>query len=219
MPEIIPAVIARNFGELKEKIKLVESLASTVQLDVMDGVFVPNLTWREPADLAALETKLFLEAHLMIAEPERNLVEWLASRVGRIIIHWEALAENVVGQDLGSLAAEVHRVGKEFGVALNPETPIEVLAPLIGNLDLVLLMSVNPGAAGQKFQESVWGKVWMLRQKYPNVKIEVDGGINLTNVSRAAVAGIDFLIVGSAIFGDSNPRAALEEMKKTVDSA
>ena len=258
MPEIIPAIIAKDFEDLKNKIKLVEPYVKTVQLDIMDGVFVANKTWNKPEELASLETNLFLEVHLMVAEPEKVTDGWLASKVSRVIVHYEAIGVSVChsresgnpelwippyqvrgklsqarndkkeksrnGNDIEreadikikDFAKKVKKFNKEFGIALNPETPIGVLDDFVGQLDLVLLMSVNPGFAGQPFQESVIPKIAALRQKYPDVKIGVDGGINLQNVKKLVEAGADFLAVGSAIFESENPAKVINQLKEAV---
>ncbi|MDD2753052.1 MAG: ribulose-phosphate 3-epimerase [Candidatus Portnoybacteria bacterium] len=244
MSEIIPAIIAKDFNELKEKIKLVERRAKTVQLDVMDGIFVSDKTWPldsfldhgsglaqgKPSvnDLEKLETNLFLEAHLMVDNPHRVLNEWLNSKVGRVILHWEAIekihnheilpykTQVGAGFPISNLAQEAHRNNKEFGVALNLETPITVLNNFISEIDMVLLMSVKPGQGGQKFEESVIPKIILLRQKYPDVKIGVDGGVNKENILKLAEAGAGFLVVGSAIFADDDPAKALEDFKKII---
>ncbi|TSC53567.1 MAG: ribulose-phosphate 3-epimerase [Parcubacteria group bacterium LiPW_39] len=216
MPEIIPAIIAKDFEDLKNKIKLVEPYVKTVQLDIMDGVFVPNITWRNPADLANLETPLFLEAHLMIANPHQFLNEWFKSKVERIILHWEAIQISDFRLRISDLIQEMHKKNKEFGLALNLETQISVLDDFIDKIDLVLLMSVNPGFAGQEFQESVIPKIAALRQEYPDVKIGVDGGINLQNVKKLVEAGADFLAVGSAIFEAENPAKVINQLKEAV---
>ena len=218
MPEIIPVILAKDFGELKEKIELVASCAKTVQLDVMDGVFVNNKTWNAPEDLEKIESDVALEAHLMVEAPHRVLNRWLASpKVSRIILHWEAL-EKIHNHELlpyetqvddkfpiSNLSREIHRHNKQFGVALNPKTPIEVLDHFIKEIDLVLLMSVNPGFSGQEFMEEVIPKIVALRQRHPNVKIEVDGGVSLENILKLAEAGADFLVMGSAIFSSKEP--------------
>lgn len=228
MPEIIPAIIAKDFSDLKEKIRLVEPYVKTVQLDIMDGVFVPNETWREPADLVNLETSLFLEVHLMVARPYEIVNQWLATKTKRLIVHFES-ASGIFNHKLMSprlqvdgtfpifdLAGKVHKNHKEFGMALNPETSLEVLDAFIKEIDLVLLMSVNPGFAGQEFQESVVPKIIALRQKYPDVKIGVDGGVNLQNAKRLKDAGADFLAVGSAIFESKNISETIREFESIL---
>jgi ribulose-phosphate 3-epimerase len=214
MAEIIPAIIAKDFQDLKNKIKIVEPYVQTVQLDIMDGIFVSNETWRAPDELVNLETKLFLEAHLMVTEPEKVFEQWAASPVQRIIVHWEAL-ENFKSQIL-NFAQHTYERNKEFGIALNPETPLEVLDHFINKVDLVLLMSVNPGFAGQPFQESVIPRIVSLRQKYPDVKIGVDGGVNLSNAKKLALAGAEFLAVGSFIYAAGNPEQVIAQLNETL---
>ena len=209
MIQIIPAVIVKSFDELVARLKSVEPYVEAVQLDIMDGILVPNKTWGESADLEKLKTNLFLEAHLMVAEPAKAVGEWLESKVGRIIVHWEAI------NNFSDLMEKTHQADKEFGVALNPETPIEALEPYINNLDLVLLMSVNPGFAGQEFKKAVLEKIKALRQKYPTVKIGVDGGINLDNAKEVIAAGANYLAVGSAIFSSSNAGESIKSFKKS----
>ncbi len=236
MPEIVPAIIAKNFDDLQAKIKLVEPYVKTVQLDVMDGIFVPKKTW--PFDLAQgkpsvselddLKTTLFLEAHLMIDNPHRVFNDWLVSPVARIILHWEAV-EKIHAHELSpyetsvdnqfpisNLAREAHRCGKELGLALNPQTPITVLDNFIKELDLVLLMSVEPGAAGQDFQGEVIHKIQALRQKYPDVKIEIDGGVSAANISLLKESKVDYLAVGSVVFEAVDIKQTLLDLEKLI---
>ncbi len=210
MAEIVPAIIAKTFAELKDKINLVETLATTVQLDVMDGIFVSNSTWMNPEDLSKLKTNLFLEAHLMVKEPAKILGGWLASPVKRIIVHYEAEA------DIKKIAGQVHKANKEFGVALNPETDSAVLDDFVQEIDLALFLSVNPGFAGQEFLPAVLPKISRLRQKNSDVKIAVDGGINLTNAGQIREAGADILVVGSALFASQDIREALARIQTSI---
>jgi len=219
MTEIIPAIIAKSFAELEQGIKAVEPFAQAVQLDIMDGVFVPNQTWMNPKDLEMLKTNLFLEAHLMVANPEQILPDWLASPAKRVILHWEAMAQSSnIKVQMSKFIELAHARGKELGIALNPETPIEVLDEFVGKVDLVLLMSVNPGFAGQEFQEGVIPKIMALRQKYADVKIEVDGGVNLENAQKLKDAGADLLAVGSAIFNSSNAGDFIKEFSDLINN-
>lgn len=231
--EIIPAIIAKDLADLKEKIKLVEPYVRTVQLDVMDGIFVPNKTWpyfggQAIEDLEKLDTKLFLEAHLMIEKPQEVMEQWLESKVKRIILHWEVL-EKIHGHEMTpyktaagpgfpvtDLAEEAHKHNKELGVALNLGTPISILDMFVEDIDLVLLMSVNPGSSGQKFIEKVIPKISALRAKYPSVKIEIDGGVNLSNAKILAQAGADILVVGSAIFENDNVGQTIKNLKESL---
>lgn len=228
MPEIVPAIIAKDFTELQKKVKLVEPHVETVQLDVMDGIFVPTVTWNYPADLKKLETNVSLEAHLMVDSPHRVLNEWLESKVKRVILHWEALekihnhellpykTQITIGFPVSNLAEEAHRRGKEFGLALNLETPISAMDNFIGYLDQVLLMSVKPGASGQDFDERVIPKIIALRQKYPDVKIGVDGGVAPQTILKVVEAGADFLVMGSAIFDSDDINKNIENIKNLI---
>jgi len=228
MIDIIPAIIAKDFKDLTEKIKLVEPYVKAVQLDVMDGVFVPNETWREPEDLEKIKTGLFFEAHLMTEKPQTVIERWLESRVKRIILHWEAL-EKIHGHEMTpyktasspgfpviDLAEEAHKHNKELGVALNPGTPISILDMFIDDIDLVLLMSVNPGKAGQEFQEKVIPKIIALRQKYPDVKIEIDGGVSPRNAKKLAQAGANILVAGSSIFESGDIGLTINKFKDAI---
>lgn len=242
MPEIIPAIIANNFKELEAKVSLVEPFVKTVQLDIMDGVFVPNITWPysaaqsgdtdnkpSPRDLDKIETTLDFEAHLMIEAPHRVLNEWLKSGVKRVILHWETLekihnhellpykTQVTAGFPVSNLAEEAHRHNKELGVALNLETSVSVLDNFINYIDSVLLMSVKPGQGGQEFEKKVIPKIIALRQKRPDVKIGVDGGVNEKNIIQLIEAGADFLVMGSAIFAGSDPRLVIKKTYEAIN--
>jgi ribulose-phosphate 3-epimerase len=233
MAQIIPAIIAKDFKDLQGKIKLVEPYVSAVQLDVMDGVFVNNTTWPFGSaplivaqgeqgklnDLEKFDSSIFLEAHLMVEWSEEMFENWLASKVGRIILHWEAIERSKLKNQnvkIQNLIIEAHEHGKEIGIAINSETPIEVLGNFISQLDLVLLMSVSPGFDGQKFREEIIPKIVGLRARNVNVKIEVDGGINKDNAKAVNQAGADFLVCGSAIFSGNDVGKAIEEIKKSL---
>ena len=224
MTEIVPAIIAKSFAELEQKIKAVEPFVQAVQLDIMDGVFVPNQTWpyfegQNISDLEKIGANLSLEAHLMVARPDEVFDGWLTSPAKRVILHWEAMAQSSnIKVQMSKFIELAHARGKELGIALNPETPIEVLDEFVGKVDLVLLMSVNPGFAGQEFQEGVIPKIIALRQKYPDVKIEVDGGVNLKNVQKLKDAGADLLAVGSAIFNSSNAGDFIKEFSDLINN-
>ena len=238
MVDIIPAIIAKDFEDLEYKIRLVEPYVKAVQLDVMDGIFVPNTTWPFVAgapqgkpsidDLNELKTRLYLEAHLMVERPQEVTEQWLQSKAKRIILHWEAL-EKIHGHEMTpyktvsrpgfpviDLAEEAHKHNKELGVAINPNTPISALDSFINDIDLVLLMSVNPGRAGQPFQEKVIPKIIALRQKYPDVKIEVDGGVNPQNAKKLAQAGANILVAGSSVFESGDTKEAFNNLKESI---
>ena len=200
MTEVIPTIIAKDSQELKKKIKLIGSYSSWVQLDVMDGKFVPNKTWQDPEDLKSIKTSLKIEVHLMINDPQRVIKKWLKA-AQRIIIHWE------------SRGAKKVRFTKQMGIALNPGTPWQEIEKFIPQIDLVLLMTVHPGFGGQKFLKEVLPKIKSLRKKYPQVKIEVDGGINPKTGKKCVEAGADILVSGNYIFKSRNIKEAIEKLK------
>ncbi len=208
MIQVIPTIIAKDFQELQEKIKKVEGYVKWVQLDVMDGRFVKNSTWNEPADLKNLETNLNLEAHLMIQSPEENIDDWIASGLERIIIHFESTNQ------AKEIIERIKKAGLAVGLAINPETSTEVVDDFIKQLDLVLVMTVQPGRGGQKFLEETLVKIKDLRDKYKNVNIEVDGGINLDTAKKAVEAGANILASGSAVFKSKDINQTIQNLKK-----
>ena len=169
MIKIIPTIIAKDFQELQEKVKKVEPYIDWVQLDVMDGKFVDNTTWHQPTDLKQLKTNLKLSVHLMIISPEKHLDDWIDSGVERIIFHYTSTKEHE------RIIEKVKKAGLEVGLAINPETSIEVVGDFIDQLDLALVMTVRPGRGGQKFLEETLDKIKQLREKYRDVNIGVDG--------------------------------------------
>jgi len=208
MIEIIPAIIAKDFEELNEKIEKIESYVEWAQLDVMDGKFVNNSTWNNPSDLKNLKTDLNLEAHLMVNEPETIIDDWIDSGVKRIIFHYESTNKHE------EIIKKIREAGLEVGLAINPETHINTLDDFIKQLDLILIMTVNPGFGSQDFLNESVDKIKQLRKKFENVKIEVDGGINLETAPKVITAGVDILAVGSAIFKSNNIKKIIKELKE-----
>lgn len=211
MIQIIPAIIAKDFQELKDKINQIEPFVEWAQLDVMDGKFVDNTTWNNPSDLRELKTNLKLEAHLMVENPEEVIDDWIESGVKRIIVHCEST------ERLYKIVEKIQKAGLEAGIAINPETSVNVLNSLFIADYLspitILIMTVRPGRGGQEFLEATLGKVIILREKYKNVNIEVDGGINLETVSKVVRAGANILIIGSAIFESEDIKKTIKELK------
>jgi ribulose-phosphate 3-epimerase len=214
MAEIVPAIIAKNKQELAESIHLVEKEAGLVQLDIMDGVFVQNETWRAPRDLADIDTQITMEAHLMVVHPELVLDEWLASPVKRVLAHWEAVGEPGRAGLFRKMIESAHKKGKEFGVAINPETPTEEVEPLMDEIDAILFLSVHPGFYGKEFIPEIIPKIESFRNRHKRAIIEIDGGMKLSNVRDVARARIDRIVVGSAIFKAKDPLYELRELKK-----
>src|SRR3989304_6182628 len=211
---IIPAIIAKDFEELKAKLARGEGLGFLGEIDVMDGVFTPPTTWREPADLEKINSAINLEAHLMVDNPENIIDGWLNSPVRRILLHYESTDAETIKKLLGKIADS----GKSSGIALKFETPLWVLDFLLQatsyKLQAIQLMSISEiGYHGHPFEEKVLDRIKTLREKYPNVTISVDGGVNLENARKILSAGADNLLVGTAIFKSGNIKKTIEEFK------
>ncbi len=215
MTDIIPAIIANDFADLEGKLRRVEAHAKWVQLDIMDGKFVPNKTFNDPLELKGLKTPANLEAHLMVEEPWLFLDDWLDSGVKRIIIHYETAAMKAI---MDSMLKKARSRNVEFAVAFNPETNWRSAADLIPKIDMVLFLSVNPGFYGKEFIPSVLTKIAALRRDFPDVRIEVDGGIKPGIARELAGAGADGVVVGSYIFGSDNPAEAVDKLKEEIET-
>ncbi len=208
MIEIIPAIIAKDFNELKEKIKKVEPYVDWAQLDVMDGKFVENITWNNPEELKKLETKVNLEAHLMIENPEKIIDQWIDSGVKRITFHYGSTDKH------GEILDKIKEKGLEAGIAINPGMPIEVIEDFVPKLDLILVMTVEPGRGGQELIPDTLAKVKRLQDIYPDKKIQVDGGVNLENARELIKTGADILAGGSVIFKSDSIEETINQLKE-----
>ena len=213
MNMLSPSILSADFSKLAEEIQMLEKAgADYIHIDVMDGHFVPNITIG-PVVLKSLagKTKLPFDVHLMIENPERYLQDFITDNTEFITVHVEACihAHRVIQQIKG--------LGVKAGLSLNPATPLNTLESILEELDLVLLMSVNPGFGGQNFIDTTIEKIEKLdeirNKKNLQFKIEVDGGINLENVEKILSAGADMVVVGAAIFAAKDP---FEETKKFI---
>ncbi|MBI2100421.1 MAG: hypothetical protein HYT47_00110 [Candidatus Vogelbacteria bacterium] len=205
MAGIVPAIIGQNFSEIEEKIKLLERWTDWVHLDIMDGTFTDQKSWRTPDDLELFDAKIDVEVHLMVEKPETVLGNWI-HMVDQVIVHVEATEYLEKTLDYFTLGAATG------GLAINLNTPIAVLEPWLQNVKLVQLMAIAEiGEQGHPFDERVLEKIKILRSKHPNVKIQIDGGVNLVNAEKLIAAGADNLVVGSAIWQSPDPIAALKK--------
>ena len=206
---IAPSLLSADFSRLAEEIRDVEKAGcDALHIDVMDGHFVPNLTIG-PLVVSAIRkvTKLPLDVHLMIDVPSRYVGEFRKAGADWITIHIEA--ENDVLKTL----QEIKKLGAKAGISLRPKTPVETILPYLSELDLALVMSVEPGFGGQSFMPDMMAKVKVLRSKFQGL-ISVDGGIGAGNAFQALEAGADILVAGSAVFGKADRLKAIQEFRE-----
>lgn len=215
--EICPSILAADLLRLRELVEAAErGGARRFHVDVMDGVFVPNLSFGAAmVEAVRRSTSALVEAHLMIVEPDRYLDEFARAGADLITVHQEA------GPHLDRTIERIKGLGKKAGVVICPATPVDVLEHVIESVDLVLLMTVNPGFGGQKFIDYTLGKISRVRQlleaRNPGCDLEIDGGIDLHTIRRAREAGAGVFVAGTAVFGDAAGPAA--SIRKLLDAA
>lgn len=214
MKKIAPSILSADFSRLGEEIRAVEAGgADYIHVDVMDGHFVPNITIGPLVVEAARKvTKLPLDVHLMIADPDRYIPDFAAAGADIIVFHAEAV------NHIHRTVQLIKSLGKKAGISLNPATPLNCLDYILEDLDLVLLMTVNPGFGGQSFIEACIPKIQALRAMLDmrglDTELEVDGGVKISNIDRISHAGADVFVAGSAVFGSRDYAATIEELKK-----
>jgi ribulose-phosphate 3-epimerase len=214
MPALLaPSILSADFSNLKAAIDMINtSEADWFHVDVMDGVFVPNISFGFPVIKAIKEhAQKLLDVHLMIVQPERYIEEFKKAGAGVLTVHYEACTH------LHRTLQTIKHNGMKAGVAINPHTPVNALADIIRDIDIVLVMSVNPGFGGQKFIQHTFDKVLRLKQliieNSAKTKIEIDGGVDLDNALPLIRAGADILVAGNTVFSSPNPHECIKFLK------
>ena len=214
MKLISPSLLSADFGNLQRDIEMLnDSACDWLHVDVMDGIFVPNISFGQPVvKHIKKHARKPLDVHLMIMDPGRYVEDFKNAGADILTVHYEACTH------LDRTLHAIKDAGMKAGVVLNPHTPVSLLEDSVQICDLVLLMSVNPGFGGQKFIENTYAKVRQLRalcdRKNPQCLIEIDGGVNTTNAPLLYEAGADVLVAGNAVFKSDNPQQTILELKR-----
>ena len=206
MVEIAPSMLGANFGEMKRDAELVAPHSAYLHMDVMDGHFVPNLTMG-PDLVKALRSIADIDVHLMVTNPSDFIKDFSDVGADIISVHVEA-------NDPGKAIKLIKELKIKAGIAIKPSTPSSAIEPFVESVDMILVMSVEPGYCGQSFHDNAIQRVKTYREKYPDKIIEVDGGVGPENARLLADAGATLLVAGSAIFGSSDPIKIIKDMKK-----
>ncbi len=216
MLKISPSVLACDFGNLERDVKKAQDAGvEYLHLDVMDGIFVPNISFG-PAVIAALRKKsdLFFDVHLMITEPARYIDDFVKAGADLITVHYESC------KDVVATLRQIRATGVKAGVSVKPNTPVSVLAPLLDEVDLILIMTVEPGFGGQKLIPETLGKIAEAKELIGNrpIELEADGGIGAGNLHLVTEAGANVIVAGSALFGAEDFAAAVQAFRATGEA-
>lgn len=211
-PSLIPAINVKTEAEFREQLAALEDHTGLVQIDITDGTLTPGVeNWHDPDVIRTIDTSLSYELHLMVEDPRIELAKWQrVENIERVIIHAESIyrpVERGERNDLFDALPTFFAYGYDIIVAINPDTKVDVLEPLMGHLYNVMILGVTPGKSGQKFKKAVLKKISHLRTHYPTLNIAVDGGVNLTTMPAIVEAGANILCMSSAIFNKKDTAA------------
>lgn len=211
-PSVLPSLLLCDFGDLRSELaRLEEAGTAVLHLDVMDGQFVPNLTYGMPiVEGIRRHSDLPMDVHLMISDPLAYAKPMVDAGADLLTFHAEAV------DDVAAVAGAIADLGVGVGVAINPDTPVSAIEDSLGSVDLVLAMSVNAGFGGQAFNPVALDKLRALRERYPDLILEIDGGINLETIGTARSAGCDLFVVGSAIFRQDDYGVAIKQLNQAI---
>jgi ribulose-phosphate 3-epimerase len=216
MPIIAPSMLSADFLNLERDIEMINnSEADWFHLDVMDGKFVPNISYGMPiiAQMKKRATKIF-DVHLMIENPERYLEDFKKAGADYLTVHYET------GYHLHRTLTSIKALGMKAGIALNPHTPVSMVEDIIGEIDLLLVMSINPGFGGQKFLQLTYKKIreakQLIHEAGTDTLIEIDGGVTLENAALIIEAGADVLVAGNTVFSSANPTETIRQLKSAL---
>lgn len=209
---IVPAILTDDFQSLKKMLEQAEKFSDFVQIDIMDGSFVPSKSITA-VDLANLSIKIKWEAHLMVTNPLNQLDSFKKAGASRVIFHYEC-SDSPLG-----VISQARKIGIEIGLAINPETRENAFSPLIDKVDSLLFLTVNPGFYGSPFLPEVLTKIAETRRKHADIEIEADGGIKENNILKVALAGVDSICVGSGIMLQPDPKLAYQKLISVLSSS
>ncbi len=207
--KIFPSILSADLAHLQEEVDAIAPYVDGIQVDVMDGHFVKNLTFGAPV-IKCLKTNLLIDAHLMVTNPADRLEEFLAAGAKHITFHAEAVKDT---KDRQNLIAAIRKGGATVGIAMNPDTPVTAIDDVIGEVDLVLVMSVFPGFSNQKFIADVLEKVRTIRSRFPDLSIQMDGGVDAETAKLCRAAGADNFVSASYIFKAKDRKAAIASLR------
>lgn len=216
MIRICPSILNANFDDLPNEILKVARDSDLLHLDVMDNVFVPNFTFDLNRSLEIIgQSVLPVDVHLMVSEVDAKAIDYATENTASITVHYEACSDPL------STLQRIRSVGKRAGLAIKPQTPISVVEELLNEIDMILVMTVEPGFGGQSFMESMMPKVeqarkWLRDKKLPDTWIQVDGGISLSTIKRAFEAGADTFVAGSAVYKSEDPAAMIRSLRTAL---